>query len=84
MASRLGHKRDSQVELYSRTLDAVTELTALLEPIRITSNLSLTAKSSAGATAAPHSHELQQRLGPANKIDLFTVHNFVSYVALRP
>jgi DNA ligase 1 len=67
------HKRDSQVEIYSRTLDRVTEFPELLEPIRnITGEFVLDGEIIGwrDARAIPFT-ELQQRLG-RKQIDLFT------------
>jgi len=77
------HKRDSQVEIYSRTLDRVTEFPELLEPIRaITSNFILDGEIIGwrDGRAIPFT-ELQQRLG-RKQIDLFTSSQLpVSFVA---
>src|SRR6266481_5187129 len=77
------HKRDSQVEIYSRTLDRVTEFPELLEPIRaITNNFILDGEIIGwrDGRAIPFT-ELQQRLG-RKQIDLFTSSQLpVSFVA---
>jgi DNA ligase-1 len=67
------HKRDSQVEIYSRTLDRVTEFPELLEPLRnITGDFILDGEIIGwrDGRAIPFT-ELQQRLG-RKQIDLFT------------
>ncbi len=67
------HKRDSQVEIYSRTLDRVTEFPELLDPIRgITGDFILDGEIIGwrDGRAIPFT-ELQQRLG-RKQIDLFT------------
>jgi DNA ligase-1 len=77
------HKRDSQVEIYSRTLDRVTEFPELLEPIRgITGDFILDGEIIGwrDGRAIPFT-ELQQRLG-RKQIDLFTSSQVpVSFVA---
>src|SRR5260370_2267048 len=77
------HKRDSQVEIYSRTLDRVTEFPELLEPIRgITGDFILDGEIIGwrDGRAIPFT-ELQQRLG-RKQIDLFTSAQVpVSFVA---
>jgi ATP-dependent DNA ligase len=77
------HKRDSQVEIYSRTLDRVTEFPELPEPIRnITGDFVLDGEIIGwrDGRAIPFT-ELQQRLG-RKQIDLFTTsHLPVSFVA---
>src|SRR6266404_2475398 len=77
------HKRDSQVEIYSRTLDRVTEFPELLEPVRnITGDFILDGEIIGwrDAHAIPFT-ELQQRLG-RKQIDLFTSAQVpVSFVA---
>ena len=77
------HKRDSQVEIYSRTLDRVTEFPELLEPVRgITGDFILDGEIIGwrDGRAIPFT-ELQQRLG-RKQIDLFTtVQVPVSFVA---
>jgi ATP-dependent DNA ligase len=77
------HKHDSQVEIYSRTLDRVTEFPELLEPIRsITGNFILDGEIIGwrDGRAIPFT-ELQQRLG-RKQIDLFTSSQVpVSFVA---
>ena len=77
------HKQDSQVEIYSRTLDRVTEFPELLEPIRsITGNFILDGEIIGwrDGRAIPFT-ELQQRLG-RKQIDLFTSSQVpVSFVA---
>src|SRR5712664_1395485 len=67
------HKRGSQVEIYSRTLDRVTEFPELLDPIRgITGDFILDGEIIGwrDGRAIPFT-ELQQRLG-RKQIDLFT------------
>jgi DNA ligase-1 len=67
------HKRDSQVEIYSRTLDRVTEFPELLDPLRkITGDFILDGEIIGwrDSRAIPFT-ELQQRLG-RKQIDLFT------------
>ena len=67
------HKRGSQVEIYSRTLDRVTEFPELLEPIRgIDGDFILDGEIIGwrDGRAIPFT-ELQQRLG-RKQIDLFT------------
>src|SRR5258706_8639070 len=77
------HKRDSQVEIYSRTLDRVTEFPELLEPFRgITGDFILDGEIIGwrSGRAIPFT-ELQQRLG-RKQIDLFTTAQVpVSFVA---
>jgi DNA ligase 1 len=77
------HKQDSQVEIYSRTLDRVTEFPELLEPIRsITGDFILDGEIIGwrDGRAIPFT-ELQQRLG-RKQIDLFTTSQVpVSFVA---
>jgi DNA ligase-1 len=77
------HKRGSQVEIYSRTLDRVTEFPELLEPIRgITGDFILDGEIIGwrAGRAIPFT-ELQQRLG-RKQIDLFTSSQVpVSFVA---
>ncbi len=77
------HKGDSQVEIYSRTLDRVTEFPELLDPIRnITGNFILDGEIIGwrDGRAIPFT-ELQQRLG-RKQIDLFTSAQVpVSFVA---
>jgi DNA ligase-1 len=77
------HKRDSQVEIYSRTLDRVTEFPELLEPIRnITGDFILDGEiiGFRDGRAIPFT-ELQQRLG-RKQIDFFTSAQVpVSFVA---
>jgi DNA ligase-1 len=77
------HKRDSQIEIYSRTLDRVTEFPDLLEPIRnITGDFILDGEiiGFRDGRAIPFT-ELQQRLG-RKQIDLFTSAQVpVSFVA---
>jgi len=77
------HKRDRQVEIYSRTLDRVTEFPELLEPFRgITANFILDGEIIGWreGRAIPFT-ELQQRLG-RKQIDLFTSSQVpVSFVA---
>jgi DNA ligase-1 len=77
------HKRDSQVEIYSRTLDRVTEFPELLEPIRnITGDFILDGEIIGwrDGRAIPFT-ELQQRIG-RKQIDLFTTTQVpVSFVA---
>jgi DNA ligase-1 len=77
------HKRDSQVEIYSRTLDRVTEFPELLDPIRgITGDFILDGEIIGwrNGRAIPFT-ELQQRLG-RKQIDLFTSAQVpVSFVA---
>src|SRR5467141_1920599 len=77
------HKRDSQIEIYSRTLDRVTEFPDLLEPIRnITGDFILDGEIIGFRDGrAILFTELQQRLG-RKQIDLFTSsHLPVSVVA---
>jgi len=67
------HKRGSQVEIYSRTLDRVTEFPELVDPVRgITGDFILDGEIIGwrDARAIPFT-ELQQRLG-RKQIDLFT------------
>jgi len=67
------HKRDSQVEIYSRTLDRVTEFPELLEPFRNIAGDFILDGEIIGwrdGRAIPFT-ELQQRLG-RKQIDLFT------------
>jgi len=67
------HKRDSQVEIYSRTLDRVTEFPELLDPIRgITGDFILDGEIIGwrDGRAIPFT-QLQQRLG-RKQIDLFS------------
>jgi DNA ligase-1 len=77
------HKRDSQVEIYSRTLDRVTEFPELLDPIRgVTGDFILDGEIIGwrNGRAIPFT-ELQQRLG-RKQIDLFTSAEVpVSFVA---
>ena len=77
------HKRDSQVEIYSRTLDRVTEFPELLEPIRsMTGDFILDGEIIGwrDSRAIPFT-ELQQRLG-RKQVDLFTAARVpVSFVA---
>ena len=77
------HKRGSQVEIYSRTLDRVTEFPELLDPIRnITGDFILDGEIIGwrNGRAIPFT-ELQQRLG-RKQIDLFTSSQVpVSFVA---
>jgi DNA ligase-1 len=77
------HKRDSQVEIYSRTLDRVTEFPELLQPFRgITGDFILDGEIIGwrDGRAIPFT-ELQQRLG-RKQIDLFTSARVpVSFVA---
>jgi DNA ligase-1 len=77
------HKRASQVEIYSRTLDRVTEFPELLDPIRnITGDFILDGEIIGwrDGRAIPFT-ELQQRLG-RKQIDLFTSSQVpVSFVA---
>ena len=77
------HKRDSQVEIYSRTLDRVTEFPELLDPIRgIRGDFILDGEIIGwrNGRAIPFT-ELQQRLG-RKQIDLFTSAQVpVSFVA---
>src|SRR5712664_1146953 len=77
------HKRGSQVEIYSRTLDRITEFPELLEPIRgITGDFILDGEIIGwrDGRAIPFT-ELQQRLG-RKQIDLFTSSQVpVSFVA---
>jgi DNA ligase-1 len=77
------HKRDSQVEIYSRTLDRVTEFPELLDPIRgITGDFILDGEIIGwrDGRAIPFT-ELQQRLG-RKQVDLFTSAQVpVSFVA---
>jgi DNA ligase-1 len=78
------HKRDTQVEIYSRTLDRVTEFPELIEPFRgITGDFILDGEIIGWreGRAIPFT-ELQQRLG-RKQIDLFTSSqvpvNFVAF-----
>jgi DNA ligase-1 len=77
------HKRASKVEIYSRTLDRVTEFPELLEPLRsITGDFILDGEIIGwrDGRAIPFT-ELQQRLG-RKQIDLFTSSQVpVSFVA---
>src|SRR6202047_3920232 len=77
------HKRGSQVEIYSRTLDRVTGFPELLEPVRgITGDFILDGEIIGwrGGRAIPFA-ELQQRLG-RQQTDLFTsAQTPVSFVA---
>jgi DNA ligase-1 len=77
------HKRDSQVEIYSRTLDRVTEFPELLDPVRsITGDFILDGEIIGwrDGRAIPFT-ELQQRLG-RKQVDLFTSAQVpVSFVA---
>jgi ATP-dependent DNA ligase len=77
------HKRGSQVEIYSRTLDRVTEFPELLEPVRNIAGDFILDGEIIGwrdARAIPFT-ELQQRLG-RKQIDLFTSTQVpVSFVA---
>ena len=77
------HKGNSQVEIYSRTLDRATEFPELLDPIRnITGNFILDGEIIGwrDGRAIPFT-ELQQRLG-RKQIDLFTSAQVpVSFVA---
>ena len=77
------HKRDGQVEIYSRTLDRVTEFPELLPPIRkIPADFILDGEIIGwrDGRAIPFT-ELQQRLG-RKQIDLFTSTRIpVSFVA---
>jgi DNA ligase-1 len=77
------HKRDSQVEIYSRTLDRVTEFPELLDPIRgIAGDFILDGEIIGwrDGRAIPFT-ELQQRLG-RKQVDLFTSSQVpVSFVA---
>jgi DNA ligase-1 len=77
------HKRDSQVEIYSRTLDRVTEFPEFLEPFRNISGDFILDGEIVGwrnGRAIPFT-ELQQRLG-RKQIDLFTTSQVpVSFVA---
>jgi DNA ligase-1 len=77
------HKRESQVEIYSRTLDRVTEFPELLEPFREISGDFILDGEIIGwrdGRAIPFT-ELQQRLG-RKQIDLFTTSQVpVSFVA---
>ena len=77
------HKRGSQVEIYSRTLDRVTEFPELLDPIRgIPGDFILDGEIIGwrNGRAIPFT-ELQQRLG-RKQIDLFTSSQVpVSFVA---
>src|SRR6202163_2304996 len=77
------HKRATKVEIYSRTLDRVTEFPELLDPIRnITGDFILDGEIIGwrDGRAIPFT-ELQQRLG-RKQIDLFTAaHVPVSFVA---
>jgi len=67
------HKRGSQVEIYSRTLDRVTEFPELLEPLRnITGDFILDGEIIGWRDGRAIAFtELQQRLG-RKQIDLFT------------
>lgn len=77
------HKRASKVEIYSRTLDSVTEFPELLDPLRsITGDYILDGEIIGwrDGRAIPFT-ELQQRLG-RKQIDLFTSSQIpVSFVA---
>jgi DNA ligase-1 len=77
------HKRASKVEIYSRTLDRVTEFPELLDPLRnITGDFILDGEIIGwrDGRAIPFT-QLQQRLG-RKQIDLFTVSQLpVSFVA---
>ena len=77
------HKRGSQVEIYSRTLDRVTEFPELLDPIRnVAADFILDGEIIGwrDGRAIPFT-ELQQRLG-RKQIDLFTTAQLpVSFVA---
>jgi ATP-dependent DNA ligase len=77
------HKRDSHVEIYSRTLDRVTEFPELLDPIRGVDGDFIVDGEIIGwreGRAIPFT-ELQQRLG-RKQIDLFTSAQIpVSFVA---
>jgi DNA ligase 1 len=77
------HKRDTQVEIYSRTLDRVTEFPELLDPIRRVSGNFILDGEIIGwrdGRALPFT-ELQQRLG-RKQIDLFTTSSLpVCFVA---
>jgi ATP-dependent DNA ligase len=77
------HKRDAVVEIYSRTLDRVTEFPELLEPIRSIPGDFILDGEIIGwrdGRAIPFT-ELQQRLG-RKQIDLFTTTQVpVSFVA---
>jgi DNA ligase-1 len=77
------HKRGSQVEIYSRTLDRVTEFPELVEPVRgVTGDFILDGEIIGwrDGRAIPFT-ELQQRLG-RKQIDLFTSAQVpVSFVA---
>jgi DNA ligase-1 len=77
------HKRDSQVEIYSRTLDRVTEFPELLDPLRGVKGDFILDGEIIGwreGRAIPFT-ELQQRLG-RKQIDLFTSSQLpVSFVA---
>ena len=77
------HKRASKVEIYSRTLDRVTEFSELLDPLRgITGDFILDGEIIGwrDGRAIPFT-ELQQRLG-RKQIDLFTSSQVpVSFVA---
>jgi DNA ligase 1 len=77
------HKRGAQVEIYSRTLDRVTEFPELLEPVRNIAGDFILDGEIIGwrdARAIPFT-ELQQRLG-RKQIDLFTSAQVpVSFVA---
>ena len=77
------HKRGSQMEIYSRTLDRITEFPELLEPLRgITGDFILDGEIIGwrDGRAIPFT-ELQQRLG-RKQIDLFTSAQVpVSFVA---
>jgi DNA ligase 1 len=77
------HKRGSQVEIYSRTLDRVTEFPELLEPIRgVTGDFILDGEIIGWRDGRAIAFtELQQRLG-RKQIDLFTSTQIpVSFVA---
>ena len=77
------HKRDAQVEIYSRTLDRVTEFPELLDPLRRVSGDFILDGEIIGwrdGRALPFT-ELQQRLG-RKQIDLFTTSSLpVCFVA---
>ena len=77
------HKRDSQVEIYSRTLDRVTEFPELFEPLRNIAGDFILDGEIIGwrdGRAIPFT-ELQQRLG-RKQIDLFTTSQIpVSFIA---
>lgn len=77
------HKNGSRVEIYSRTLDRVTEFPELIEPLRRISGEFILDGEIIGwrdGRAAPF-NELQQRLG-RKEIDLFTASALpVSFVA---